>query len=121
VIKFLKTVQFFLIPISAFLVSLMFTYFYFFSEGDKQKSLVLAICGYIASVLWFRSLYKGYKLMKAEEKGIAPKETQKITQAQQLQGAKSPAARYWKRFMWVVIILFIIGIIIRYFLGVYRF
>ena len=107
-IKFFKIIWMFAIPISCGIVSLFFFGYYFFYNDTDIKTLVLAIVGLIAGIIWFKTLYKGYKLMKAAEKGVESSEKQKT--------AETSTAKYWKRFLWVVVVLFIIGLLIRYFL-----
>ena len=97
------------VPIGCAIVSLFFFWYYFFRNHTDTQSLISAIVGLIAGTIWFKTLYKGYKLMKIEERGgSALKDEQKTSEA--------PAAHYWKKFMWVVIVLFVIGLLIRYFL-----
>lgn len=119
----LKIALYFGAPIGCLIVGLFFLWYYFFRfypRHGNTEDLFYAIITFIAGAIWFKVLYKGYKLTKAEEQMLTAKETQKTVPAQQTQTAASPAARYWKRFTWVVVGLFVLGLIIRYFLGVYR-
>ncbi|MBU4223644.1 hypothetical protein KJ934_00175 [Patescibacteria group bacterium] len=116
----LKIIWNFAIPILCLFFGVTFLWVYFFGEHSNRDWLLYGIMFFIAGAIWFKVLYKGYKLMKAEEKGMLSKETKKTVQANQSQTAESPATRYWKRFMWVVVVLFVLGLIIRYFSGVYK-
>jgi hypothetical protein len=119
-LKFLKIAWMFAVPIGCAIVSLFFFWYAFFRFDNyiDRQSLVLAIVGTIAGIIWFRALYKGYKLMKAGEKrGAATPigEDKKTVPAASVKAAELSAAQYWKRFTIVVIVLFVIGLLIRYF------
>lgn len=90
----LKIIWNFAIPIFSFLFGVAFLWVYFFGKYSNRDWFSYGIMFFVVGAIWFKVLYKGYKLMKAEEKGAISKETQKNIQAQQSQTAESPAARY---------------------------